>query len=129
MKTELKMVKFDNELGLVFGFAIVCLEDDKPYYDLQDEHIPENVMLKSATDFMENSRIAKEMHSGHDVGTVVFAFPLTTEIANAMGILTSKTGLMVAMRPNKDVLHKFKNKELTGFSIGGLKEVELEKNN
>jgi len=123
------MIKFNDELGLVFGFAIVCLEDDKPYYDLQNEHIPENVMLKSATNFMENSRVAKEMHSGDDIGTVVFAFPLTTEIANALGILTTKTGLLVAMRPNEGVLSKFKNKELTGFSIGGLKEVEYEEEN
>lgn len=129
MDGTVPMVKFDNELGLVFGFAIICLDDGKPYYDLQDEHIPESVMLKSATDFMENSRVAKEMHTGADVGTVVFAFPLTTEIANAMGILTPKTGLLIAMRPNKDVLSKFKNKKLTGFSIGGLKEVEYEENN
>ncbi len=123
---SIELIKVDEELGLVFGFAMVCLEDGKPYYDLQNEHIPERVMLKSATDFMENSRVAKEMHTGANVGTVVFAFPLTTEIADAMGILVPKTGLLVAMRPNKDVLSKFRNKELTGFSIGGLKEVEYE---
>jgi hypothetical protein len=37
---------------------------------------------------MENSRIAKEMHQGDAKGSVVFAFPLTAEIAKSLGITT-----------------------------------------
>ena len=114
--------KVDKKLGLALGFAIVCLEKGEPYYDLQDEHIPEDVMLDSTTDFMQHSRVVKSMHGGDDIGTVVFAFPLTTEIAKAMGISTLRTGLMVAIRPDKATLEKFASGEFSGFSIGGRKQ-------
>jgi hypothetical protein len=82
-------------------------------------------MLKAALDFMENSQVAKEMHSGEEKGTVVFAWPLTTDIAKAFGIKTSTTGLMIAVRPHDDeMLAKFKSGELTGFSIGGRRIID-----
>lgn len=118
----IKFSKVDKKLGLAFGFAVVCFEKGEPYYDLQDEHIPENVMLDSAADFMRHSRVVKSMHSGEDIGSVVFAFPLTTEIASAMGISTLRTGLMVAIRPDKVTLEKFASGEFSGFSIGGRKQ-------
>lgn len=116
-----EVLKVDEGLGLVMGHAIVCNIDGEPYFDLQGDHIPEDSMLKAALDFMENSRMAKEMHDGEAAGQVVFAFPLTTEIAKAFGIETKVTGLMIAMRPDKDMLQKFQLGELTGFSIGGLR--------
>jgi len=113
-------VKVDEELGLVFGFAIVCKDGGEDYFDLQGDHIPEPSMLKAATNFMLHSRNAKEMHQGSVKGTVVFAFPLTSEVAKALGIVTPKTGLLIAMRPdNSEMLDKFKSGEYTGFSIGG----------
>lgn len=114
-----QVVKVDSDLGLVFGFAIVSTADGQPYYDVQGDHIPEDAMLKAATDFMENSRIAKEMHQGDAKGSVVFAFPLTAEIAKSLGITTQKTGLLIAMKPTPEVLTKFKDGSYTGFSIGG----------
>jgi len=114
-----QIVKFDEELGLVFGFAIVSTLDNVPYYDVQGDHIPDNAMLKAATDFMVNSRMAKEMHIGDSRGSVVFAFPLTAEIAKSLDIETKKTGLLIAMKPDDDMLAKFKDGSLTGFSIGG----------
>lgn len=114
-----QVVKVDSDLGLVFGFAIVSTADGQPYYDVQGDHIPEDAMLKAATDFMENSRIAKEMHQGDAKGSVVFAFPLTAEIAKSLGITTQKTGLLIAMKPTPEVLAKFKDGSYTGFSIGG----------
>jgi hypothetical protein len=113
------IVKVDESLGLVFGFAIVCKKDGEDYYDVQDDHIPEDAMMKAAADFMENSRVAKEMHVGDQKGGVIFAFPLTTEIAKALGIETEQTGLLIAMKPPPEVLSKFKSGEYTGFSIGG----------
>lgn len=128
-KLYAKASKVDVELGLVMGFAIVCEEDGKPYYDLQGDHIPEDSMLKAAADFMANSRVAKEMHAGEDAGSVLFAFPLTKDIAESMGISAyTKTGLMIAMKPSSaDMLEKFKSGEYTGFSIGGqrLEDEEL----
>lgn len=113
------IAKVDADLGLVFGFAIVCKREGENYFDLQGDHITEAAMLKAASDFMVNSRISKDMHEGEADGTVVFAFPLTTEIAKALDITTQQTGLLIAMRPSADVLAKFKAGDYTGFSIGG----------
>lgn len=119
--------KVDEALGLVMGYAIVCTEDDEPYFDVQGDHIPEDAMLKAALDFMENSRLAKEMHSGEGKGTVVFAFPLTGDIAKAFDIETGRTGLIIAIRPDDDeMLRKFRDGELTGFSIGGKRVLDEE---
>ncbi len=114
-------MKVDETLGLVFGFAIVCKEDGEPYFDKQDDHIPEDAMLKAAAEFMEDSRVASEMHDGSDIGRVVFAFPLTEDIAKSLDITTSRTGLLIAMKPAADVLEKFVSGEYTGFSIGGVR--------
>lgn len=117
--TKANVVKVDAEHGLVFGFAIVSKEGGEPYFDTQGDHIDESAMLKASLDFMQNSRMAKEMHSGDAAGSVVFAFPLTTDIAKALGIETAKTGLLIAMKPDDAMLAKFKSGELSGFSIGG----------
>lgn len=126
-----RIAKIDESLGLVFGWAIVCKHNGQDYYDLNvdyagqyagervPEHIPESVMMKAAAEFMETARPGNEMHDGPDKGTYAFAFPLTTDIAKAMGITTSKTGLMVAYKPPPEVLAKFKSGEYKGFSIEG----------
>ena len=80
------------------GYAIICSEDGEPYFDLQRDHIPEDLMLKASLDFMENSQVAREMHgrtvegSRKQAGSVVFAFPMTADIAKALGIEVRKTG-------------------------------------
>lgn len=119
IRAEIK--KVDETLGLVMGFGIVCTENGEPYFDLQGDHIPEDAMLKAALDFMENSQVAKEMHTGEQAGTIVFAFPLTTDIAKAFGITTNKTGLLIAVKPDEDMMKRFVDGELTGFSIGGMR--------
>jgi len=111
--------KVDEALGLVFGWAIVCKRDGQPYFDLQGDHIPEAAMLKAAADFMANSRRADEMHARKDAGSIVFAFPMTEETAKAFDITTKQTGLMIAMKPDAEMLAKFASGELQGFSIGG----------
>lgn len=114
------VVKVDAEHGLVFGWAITCKVDGAEYFDRQGDHIPEDAMLKASADFMENARVHKVMHAGEQVGSVVFAFPLTTEVAKAMGLETSTTGLMIAVKPGDPaVLAKYASGEFTGFSIGG----------
>jgi hypothetical protein len=117
---SVKVAKVDEGHGLVFGYAIVCRKDGADYYDLQDDHIPEDAMLDAAVGFMAGERTAKEMHDGDAIGSIVFAMPLTTDIAKAFGIETRTTGLMIAMKPSdKAVLAKFKSGEYTGFSMGG----------
>jgi hypothetical protein len=122
--TEAQVFKVDDTLGLVFGWAIVCNKNGEPYFDTQGDNIPEDAMLKASADFMQNSRVAKDMHQGDQIGPVVFAWPMTAEIAKAMGIQTDTTGLMIAMLPPPDVLAKFKDGSYTGFSIGGRREVD-----
>jgi len=115
-----EICKVDESLGLVLGWAIVCKKDGQRYFDLQGDHITENAMLEAATDFMLNSRMAKDMHSGDGVGSIAFAFPLTDEVAKSFGIEANTTGLMIAMKPDDpDILGKFASGEYTGFSIGG----------
>lgn len=121
-KKHAEVLKVNEELGLVLGWAIVCTVDGKPYFDKQDDHIPENAMLKAATDFMLHSRRAKEMHDRDEAGTVIYAFPLTSDIQKAYGIECDRTGLMIIMKPDEEMLEKFKSGELTGFSIGGRRE-------
>lgn len=124
-KTACEFVKVDESLGLVFGFAVVCMEKGEPYVDLQKDHIPEDAMLEASLDFMRNSRMSGDMHAkdkaGQPIrdGEVVFAFPLTTEIAKSLSIETERTGLMVAIKPSAEVLAKFVDGTYTGFSIGG----------
>jgi len=114
-----EIVKFDEELGLVLGWAIVSTVDGEPYFDKQNDHIPEESMLNAAVDFMANSRVAGAMHKAEPRGTVVFAWPMTAEIAKSFGIETKQTGLMIGVMPDDDMLQKFKDGDFTGFSIGG----------
>lgn len=119
------VAKVDDELGLVFGFGMVCSKNGRPYVDLQDDFIPEHSMLKAAVGFMSTDRVQGDMHAKAD-GQVVFAFPLTAEIAKSLDIQTQTTGLLVAIKPSPPVLAKFKSGEYTGFSIGGIRRVDRE---
>lgn len=115
-----KMAKVDDSLGLVFGWAIISKLNGQEYYDSQGDFIPEDVMLKAAANYMQNGAVAKEMHVGDEKGKVVFAWPMTADIAKAMGVSTNQTGLMIAMKPdNKSMLEKFRDGTYSGFSIGG----------
>ena len=114
------VLKVDRSLGLVFGWAIVCKVDGEPYYDLQGDHIPEDLMLESVTEFAKSTtRPGTDLHTKPD-GMVVHSFPLNTELAKALGITTPKTGWLIAMKPNSaEVLEKYASGEYTGFSVGG----------
>ena len=130
----IKAEAINEELGLVFGWAIICKEDGQDYFDLNidyegehaGERVPENItelaMLKGAFGFaVETDRPGNEMHVGPETGSFAFLWPLTTEIAKAMGLTCKRTGLMVAYHPEVAVLEKFKSGEYTGFSIEGFR--------
>lgn len=129
-----QIAKVNDELGLVFGYAVVCKELDLSkaagdrvmveHFDTQGHHIPEEVMLKAATDFAMNSRESKDMHKGDSVQTAVFNFPMTEEIAKALGMTIEKSGWLIALKPTPEILAKYKSGEYTGFSIGGSGELE-----
>lgn len=118
-QSSANVLKVDDNLGLVLGWAVVCKVEDTEYFDTQGDHIPEDAMLKAATDFMLNSRTAGDMHAKAD-GKIVFCWPMTSDIAKAFGFTTKQTGLLVAMKPDSpEILAKFRSGEYTGFSIGG----------
>lgn len=126
------VLSVDEEHGLVIGWAIVCKVDGEDYYDLNidaegvhkgkavPEHITEDCMFKAAAEAVEAGQLpGNDMHDGPDVGTYHFMFPMTTEIAKALDIVTKRTGLLVGYKPTPEVLAKFKNGTYTGFSIEG----------
>lgn len=114
-----------EELRMAFGWAMVSKVGGEDYYDLQDDHIPENALLEASIDFMQGDRTAGDMHASDGdgvkkAGTVVFAFPLITEAAKALGVTTKQTGLIIGVKIDDDeVLKRVKDGTYTGFSIGG----------
>ncbi len=117
---EVRIAKVDEDLGIVFGYAIICKAGGEEYFDSQGDHIPEDSMLEATSDYMSGRRVAKDMHVGDAVGQVVFGFPMTAEIAKALDIEVQKTGFIVGMKPYKDeMLQKYAKGWYTGFSIGG----------
>lgn len=120
MFNRAEIFKVDTTLGLIFGYAIVCKQDGKPYVDRQNDHIPEASMMEAALEFAKSDRQARSMHDTDD-GQILFMLPMTTELAKALDISVKKTGLIVAMKPeNPETLAKAARGELTGFSIGGM---------
>lgn len=111
---------FKVEDGIAYGWAIVCTENGQPYWDLQNDHIPEDEMMAAATDFMKHSRVGSDQHTGEHVGDIVFAMPVTKANADTFGITTKKTGLLIGYQPQDPVhLDMIARGERTGFSIGG----------
>jgi len=120
-------VKVSDELGLVFGWAMVNARKGEDYFDLQGDHIDAQSMMAAAAEFMSRSRAQDAMHDYRKDGEVVFAMPMTPEVAKAFGVQTDTYGLMIAVRPSPEVLAKFKSGEFTGFSIAGIGERETVK--
>ena len=126
MKKQIKLdiVKVDKALGILFGYAIVCQEDGTDYYDLQGDHIPEEAMMEAAVNFMDGRNYFYENHIW-GVGKVIFAWPMTSELAEAMDITVKRTGLLVGVKPDHyDIIDKFRDGIYTGFSIGGMVNAE-----
>ena len=116
-ETRVEVVKVQH--GVVFGFAIISKENGEPYFDRQGDHIPESAMLAAAVKFAKASRPARQMHRGGERGQNLFVFPMTSDIAKALDIETPRTGLLVGMKPDSEMLKRFESGELRAFSIGG----------
>lgn len=113
--------KVDQELGIAYGWAIVSSENGAPYFDLQGDHIPEDVMVEALLDFSKNSRVGKDMHAGEQTGEHVFLYPMTKATMSGLGISGGKTGAIVGYKPtNKADLAQIAAGTRTGFSIGGV---------
>jgi len=118
-KAEVTVTEVDQSLGIVFGWGMVTDINNEPYYDLDNQHIPSDLMVKSTSAFMETSRISNDSHTPVDIGMVVHSFPLSSEIAKSMGITSNISGWMVGVKPDVATLAKFVSGEYKGFSIEG----------
>lgn len=131
-------VQIDAAHGIVFGFAIVSKirKDDGTYEDYYDlnidtegvhkgkkvpEAVTDDAILKAVVEATEPGThlVGDEMHDGPDSGTYPFMFPLTEDIAKALGVDAPKLGLLVGYRPEAEVLKKFQDGTYTGFSMTG----------
>lgn len=111
--------------------------EDPATGDVYSDHITEKAMLEACTEFMKSSRVATEMHEratddsgillrdeeGRAIpvkkGSIVHSFPLTEDTAKLLGWEVEKTGWVVAMEPDAEVLKKFEDGTYKQFSIAG----------
>ena len=115
-----KILKRDDEQRLVYGWAYVSTVEGKLSVDHSGETIDPDTLSKAATDFMLDVRIAKAMHQGNAIGSVVHSLPITKDIAESLGIQTDREGWVVAMKIHSDqVWELVKSGKLSAFSIGG----------
>lgn len=117
-----EVLKVAEAESIVYGWAVISSIDGEPYFDTDNEHISGEVIRKASTDFMLGQRIANDSHTPDDIGVVVHSFPLTEDIAKAMGVSSRISGWMVGVKTDAETLAKFKSGEYKGFSIEGLIE-------
>lgn len=122
-----RVVKVDEKLGIVLGFANVSLVDGAPWVDSQGDATSESELVKIAAEYAEAGAAVDEMHDEQPVdgAKTVFLFPLTSDIATSLGIGDiEKTGILIGVKVPPTMLAKFTGAngaapEYTGFSIGG----------
>ena len=121
-----QLVKYDEELRLVFGWANVSAYDGTEVVDSQSDSIPGDVLTKAFMSFMDNDRTGCVMHLRNDdgtpvgVGKILFAFPFTADIKKALGIDIPQEGVLIGFRADSDeVWEAVKGNKLQAFSIGG----------
>ncbi len=134
-KTYCKISGVNEDLGIIFGYAIVSREGGEDYYDLQHDHIPPVSMLKGAADFALSDRTGGLMHERDEDGNPVrkasipFLFPLTQEIGASLGITVEREGLLIGYKPDDpEIIKQTKAGVYKGFSIGGqrIHDVEID---
>lgn len=130
---NVKVCKVDFGKRIVFGWGSICKKRGEDgtfqiYTDTDNEQFPEEPTLEAWIDFMKGDhRIMDNMHNEKSIGKVVFAFPLTEDIAEAFGLTKAldQTGVIVgALVEDDEVLQKFNSGDYTGFSIGGYADYE-----
>lgn len=117
---EAKLAKLNEELGLAFFWAFTSTNPDgSEHFDLHGDTIDQD-FVKAAMDFMIDGGGVDEMHDEKTTsGRVVFAMPMTPDIAAAFGVVSKQSGLMIAIKPTADQLAKLKDGTYSGVSIGG----------
>lgn len=116
-----KIVKVDEAKQIVYGWASVITEKGIPVEDLQGDVIRPGELLKTTTDFMIEERVGKTNHAGDQTHMIVHSFPMTYELAKALGIETNDEGWLVGCYvSDPETLEKVISGDLPCFSIGGM---------
>lgn len=121
-KTQFKanIIKTDQDERLVWGWAYVSTINGEISLDHSGEYIKPEELVKAATNFMLDVRVAKAMHKGDKVGEVVHSMPITKELADSLGIQTEREGWVLCMKiHDESVWQQVKSGKLSAFSIGG----------
>lgn len=123
--TNYEVLKVDEDQRLIFGWASVTKVDDEYVVDRQGDVIKTETLHKAVNEFMEGVRVGKLMHEGEQVGQIVHSFPVSKDIAEALGIQTNMEGWIVGYKVTKDDLWEdVKSGKYAAFSIGGSAQKE-----
>ena len=120
------ILKVNDELRTVYGWASVNSEKGSIVTDHQDDQVDDAEIIKAAHDFMTNSRVGGLLHArtdkgvAHQGGDIVESLVLTPDIQKALGIDLGKTGWFIGYRvDDPDAWALVKSGTLKAFSIGG----------
>lgn len=120
IRFETEIAKLDQDQRLVYGWATIYRQNGQPVIDRQGDQISEAEVVKMAHRFVDEARIAKAMHQGQTVGSVVESLVLTEAIQKALGIDLGKAGWFIGMHIDDDAAwQKVKTGEWRTLSIGG----------
>ncbi len=116
-----EVFKANDEARLIYGWANKITKDGETVYDLQGDSISPEELLTATTEFMKSAdRHSLNMHQGEPIGKVVHSFPLTYDIAKALGLETKDEGWLVGVHVTDDKTWEMvKSGDLAAFSIGG----------
>lgn len=114
------IIKSDDEMRVVYGWASIIEENGEPVTDHQGDIIAEDDLVKAAHEYIREYRAAKAMHEGDQIGEIVESMVITSDIQKALGIDINKVGWFIGMKIHDDGVWKsFKDGKFKMFSIGG----------
>lgn len=115
-----EFAKQDATGRFVRGWASVISDNGEVLTDHQGDIIEMTELRKAAHDFITNARVAKAMHKGDGVGTVVESVIIDDDFAKALGINDGRRGWWIGMEiHDPKIREQVRKGKLRAFSIGG----------
>lgn len=126
IRLHMPILKTNDALQTVYGWASVIHKDGQIVTDHQDDRIEEAEMVKAAHDFVTTSRHGGLLHAmtpdgqPHKGGEIVESLVLTPDVQKALGIDLGQSGWFVGYHvADPDAWTLVKAGTLKAFSIGG----------
>lgn len=117
---QVEIAKAAPDGSFVRGWGAVVSVDGKAVIDWEGDVLPMSVLREAVHDYMSGERVAKVMHKGVQIGSVVEGVIIDDDFAEAHGITHGKRGWWVGMAvEDTDVRKGVMRGDYTGFSIGG----------